>query len=102
MWRLAVLAVAIAAPAIAQTPDEPAARLSYLASEGVMLSSPRGRVLIDALFGDGLSDYAVVPHPMRDSLERAAGEYGGPALVVSTPAHRGHYDPAAGSRHPGG
>ena len=99
MWRLAVLAVAMAAPVIAQTPDEPAARLSYLANEGVMLSSPRGRVLIDALFGDGLSDYAVVPHPMRDSLERAAGDYGGPALVLSTHAHRDHYDSAAVARY---
>ena len=35
-----------------------------------MLEGRKGRVLIDALFGDGLPDYAVVPRAMRDSLER--------------------------------
>ena len=99
MWRLAVLAVAMATPVIAQSPDQSPARLTYLANEGVMLSSPQGRVLIDALFGDGLPDYAVVPHPMRDTLERAAGDYGGPALVLTTHAHRDHYDSAAVARY---
>jgi hypothetical protein len=94
-WQLLV-----AVAGAVQSPDPPAAvRLTYLANEGVMLSSARGRVLIDALFGDGLPDYAVVPHPLRDSLERAAGDYGGPALVLSTHAHRDHYDSAAVARY---
>jgi L-ascorbate metabolism protein UlaG (beta-lactamase superfamily) len=77
----------------------PQVRVTYLANEGVMLASPRGRVLIDALFGDGLPEYAVVPHPSRDSLERAIWMYGGPALVLSTHAHRDHYDSAAVARY---
>lgn len=77
----------------------PQVQVTYLANEGVMLASPRGRVLIDALFGDGLPEYAVVPHPSRDSLERAMGTYGGPALVLSTHAHRDHYDSAAVARY---
>jgi L-ascorbate metabolism protein UlaG (beta-lactamase superfamily) len=87
------------AGAIQNPGPPPAVRLTYLANEGVMLSSPRGRVLIDALFGDGLPEYAVLPHPLRDSLERAAGDYGGPALVLSTHAHRDHYDSAAVGRY---
>jgi L-ascorbate metabolism protein UlaG (beta-lactamase superfamily) len=77
----------------------PQVQVTYLANEGVMLASSRGRVLIDALFGDGLPEYAVVPRPSRDSLERALGAYGGPALVLSTHAHRDHYDPAAVARY---
>jgi L-ascorbate metabolism protein UlaG (beta-lactamase superfamily) len=95
-----MLPVLVAVAAALQSPDPPAAvRLTYLANEGVMLSSPRGRVLIDALFGDGLPDYAVVPHPERDSLERAAGQYGGPSLLLTTHAHRDHYDSAAVARY---
>jgi len=99
MWHLVVLALTLAKPVFAQSASEPPARLTYLANEGVMLSSDRGRVLIDALFGNGLPDYTVVPRPTRDSLERAVGEYGGPALVLSTHAHRDHYDSAAVTRY---
>ncbi|HET7240432.1 MAG TPA: MBL fold metallo-hydrolase [Gemmatimonadales bacterium] len=86
--------------ALVQTPDSSTAvRLTYLANEGVVLSSPHGRVFIDAFFGDGLPDYAVVPHPARDSLERAAGPYGGSAIILTTHAHRDHYDSAAVARY---
>jgi L-ascorbate metabolism protein UlaG (beta-lactamase superfamily) len=85
--------------ALVQTPDSPSVRLSYLANEGVMLTSPRGRVLIDALFGDGLPEYPVVPLASRDSLERALGPYGGPALVLTTHAHHDHYDSVAVARY---
>ena len=85
---------------LVQTPEQPApVRLTYLANEGVMLSSRQGRVFIDAFFGDGLPDYAVVPHPARDSLERAAGPYGGPAIILTTHAHRDHYDSVAVARY---
>jgi L-ascorbate metabolism protein UlaG (beta-lactamase superfamily) len=85
-----------AAPAGGAAPEP---RVRYLANEGVLLEGSRGRVLIDALFGDGLPDYQVVPGPARDSLERAAGEYGGPAAVLVTHAHRDHFDPAAVERY---
>jgi L-ascorbate metabolism protein UlaG (beta-lactamase superfamily) len=75
------------------------ARVRYLANEGVILEGPRGRVLIDALFGDGLPQYAIVPPASRDSLERAVGHYGGPAVVLVTHAHRDHFDSAAVARY---
>jgi L-ascorbate metabolism protein UlaG (beta-lactamase superfamily) len=75
------------------------ARVRYLANEGVILEGPRGRVLIDALFGDGLPQYAIVPPASRDSLERAVGHYGGPAVVIVTHAHRDHFDSAAVARY---
>jgi L-ascorbate metabolism protein UlaG (beta-lactamase superfamily) len=36
---------------------------------------------------------------MRDSLERAVGPYGGPAVVLVTHAHRDHFDSAAVARY---
>ena len=86
------------APAVRRTPT-PALRLTYLANEGVMLEGRKGRVLIDALFGDGLPEYAVVPRAMRDSLERAQGSFGGPMVVATTHAHRDHYDTGAVARY---
>src|SRR6476659_4355570 len=98
--EMGLIPLLAAAVALAPTPDPPApVRLTYLANEGVVLSSPHGRVFIDAFFGDGLPDYAVVPPPSRDSLERAAGPYGGPVLLLSTHAHRDHYDSAAVARY---
>jgi L-ascorbate metabolism protein UlaG (beta-lactamase superfamily) len=66
-----------------------------------MLESAAGRIYIDALFGDGLPEYSVVPAPNRDSLERALGGYGGPAVVLTTHAHRDHFDSAAVGRYLG-
>lgn len=86
------------APAVRRTPT-PALRLTYLANEGVMLEGRKGRVLIDALFGDGLPEYAVVPRAMRDSLERAQGSFGGPMVVATTHSHRDHYDTGAVARY---
>jgi L-ascorbate metabolism protein UlaG (beta-lactamase superfamily) len=77
----------------------PTIRLTYLANEGVALESGRGRVFIDALFGDGLPEYPAVPRPMRDSLERALGDFGGPTVVLTTHPHRDHFDSAAVQRY---
>ncbi len=77
----------------------PALDVTYLANEGVMLETSAGRVLIDALFGDGLEGYARVERPLRDSLERARGRFGGRVLVLATHAHRDHFDAAAVARY---
>lgn len=74
-------------------------RFTYLANEGVMLAGSGGIVLIDALFGDGLPEYATVPPAARDTLERAGGAFGGPAVVLTTHPHRDHYDSAAHRRY---
>ena len=73
--------------------------LTYLANEGVMLQGRGGRVFIDALFGDGLPQYAALPPGLRDSLERARPGFDGPALVLATHAHRDHHDAAALARY---
>jgi L-ascorbate metabolism protein UlaG (beta-lactamase superfamily) len=74
-------------------------RIRYLANEGVLLEGAGGRVFIDAFFGDGLPDYPVVPAALRDSLERGLGGFAGPAAVLTTHAHRDHFDPTALARY---
>lgn len=74
-------------------------RVTYLANEGVMLETPSGRVLIDALFGDGLESYQNLAQPMRDSLESASGAFGGRAVTLATHLHRDHFDATATLRY---
>lgn len=71
----------------------------YLANEGVLIEGRGGRVFIDAFFGDGLPDYAVVPAALRDSLERGLGGFDGPAVVLTTHGHRDHFDAPALARY---
>jgi L-ascorbate metabolism protein UlaG (beta-lactamase superfamily) len=73
--------------------------VEYLANEGVLLSSGTTQVLIDGLFGDGLPDYPVVQQPVRDSLERALGRFGGIDLVLATHIHDDHFSAASMARH---
>lgn len=77
----------------------PTVPVRFLANEGVLARLPEGTVLIDGLFGDGLSEYAVVPRAARDSLELAEGEFGDIDLVLVTHVHRDHFDPFAVERH---
>lgn len=70
-----------------------------LANAGVLLVAGERRVLVDALFGDGLPGYATVPPARRADLEAARGEFAGVDLVLATHAHRDHFDAAAVARH---
>lgn len=110
-WHLAIgFASLIGLPTdgLAQTSHSPtedrvpapaAPALIYLANEGIMLRGSGGQVFIDAFFGDGLPDYPAVPQPLRDSLEQALTGFGGPALVLTTHAHRDHFDAGALARY---
>lgn len=83
----------------AQAPPPEAAAVYYLANEGVLLTLPEGRVLIDGLFGDGLPEYPSVAEATRDSLERGLGAFGAIDLILVTHAHRDHFQALAVERH---
>lgn len=96
-----LLAAAIAVGAAAE-PSEPAARgvrISYLANEGFLLESGGVKVLVDALFGDGLRGYPVVPPALRAEIEGARGRFAGVDLVLASHYHGDHFDAAAVARH---
>lgn len=73
--------------------------VEYLANEGVLLRAGDVSILIDALFGDGLSGYPVVARAARDALESGRGRFGEVDLLLVTHAHADHFDPAAVRRH---
>jgi L-ascorbate metabolism protein UlaG (beta-lactamase superfamily) len=74
-------------------------RITYLANEGVLIQSPSGSVLVDALFGDGLANYFRVEPPLRDRLESARPPFDGRLVVLATHAHGDHFHADAVARY---
>lgn len=74
-------------------------RVTYLANEGVLLEAAGRKVLIDALFGDGIDGYAKVADEERARLEGASGRYADVDLVLATHAHDDHFSPRAVESH---
>lgn len=77
----------------------PAPSVTYIANEGVMISAPGAKVLIDALFGDGLPEYGVASPATRKALEGGHAPFDAVNLVLATHIHRDHFDPVAVLRH---
>ncbi len=74
-------------------------QITYLANEGFLLEAGETRVLVDALFGDGLRGYPVVPAAIRADLEGARGRFAGIDLILASHFHGDHFDAAAVARH---
>jgi L-ascorbate metabolism protein UlaG (beta-lactamase superfamily) len=73
--------------------------VTFLANEGVMLSSGGATVVIDALFGQGLRGYGVVPAPIRRQLESAAPPFDRVDAVLATHVHDDHFNADAVLAH---
>ena len=71
-------------------------QITYLANAGFLLDDGKHKVLIDALFGDGLRGYPKVPEPTRSRLEAANSPFDDIDLVLVTHHHGDHFDAAAG------
>ena len=71
--------------------------LTYIGNEGFMISDGQHKILIDALYGNGLKGYVVVPKATRDSLEAGLGKYGG--RIDQTGRRFGHMEPAITAGH---
>ena len=66
--------------------------ITFLANEGVMISSGGTTVLIDALFGEGLSGYGIVTQPTRTALERGQPPFDRVNAVLATHIHNDHFE----------
>lgn len=82
-------------PAVA---DDEMLSITYLANEGFLLQVGESAVLVDALFGDGLSGYHAVPAAIRSELEAGEGRFRGVDCVLVTHAHADHFDARAVAR----
>lgn len=94
---LALWAVLGAVPAsfAAPAPTPQGVEVTYLGNEGFLLQAGETGVLIDALFGDGIPGYQVVPAELREALEAGRPPFGKVDLVLATHEHGDHFDPAA-------
>ena len=73
-------------------------RITYLANEGVLLTGPNAKVLVDALFRDSLEDYVRHSPMTQEQLETGKPPFGGITLALATHYHLDHWDAGAISR----
>jgi len=73
-------------------------RVTYLANEGVLLSAGNAKVLIDALFRDGIDDYARHSQVVQEQLETGKAPFDGVGLALATHFHLDHWDAGAITR----
>jgi L-ascorbate metabolism protein UlaG (beta-lactamase superfamily) len=73
--------------------------ITYLANEGVLLSSGSTQVLIDALFLRYGPEYAVPADSTQAALERAGAPFDSVDLVLVTHRHGDHFHPAPIAAH---
>jgi L-ascorbate metabolism protein UlaG (beta-lactamase superfamily) len=97
---LLAITTAISPIAAAQTQAAPdGVTITFLANEGVMLSSGTNKVLIDALFVKYETGYAVPADSTRAALERSRPPFDGVDLVLVTHRHGDHFHPAPVAAH---
>lgn len=94
-WLLALLLLSpsLTSPLLAQV------EVRHLGNEGFLLSAGDDKVLIDALYGDGLAGYPVVPADLRRQIETAEGDFADVDLVLASHFHGDHFDADAVVRH---
>jgi L-ascorbate metabolism protein UlaG (beta-lactamase superfamily) len=73
--------------------------VTFLANEGVMLSSGTKKVLIDALFLKYETGYAVPADSTRSALDRARAPFDAVDLILVTHRHGDHFHPAPVAAH---
>lgn len=76
----------------------PGLRVTYLANEGVLVEGGGTRILIDALFRDGLDPYARHSRKVQEDLETGRTPFDGISLALATHFHLDHWDAGAISR----
>lgn len=84
-------------PLPAQAP--PSVSITFLANEGVLLSSGSTQVLIDALFLRYGPEYAVPADSTQSALARATAPFDSVDLVLVTHRHGDHFHPSPAAAH---
>ncbi len=76
-----------------------ALEVTYLANEGFMIAGSGRKVLIDALFREGVEGYAVISPATRALLEQARSPFDGVDVALATHFHADHFDAEAVLAH---
>jgi L-ascorbate metabolism protein UlaG (beta-lactamase superfamily) len=70
----------------------------YLANEGFLVEGGGRRILVDGLFGAGISGYPAVPPQVRSRLENGVDEWSNIQVAIATHHHGDHFDPDSVAR----
>ena len=89
--RLAFL-VAFVATILRSTATAQTVTVTFLANEGVLLSSRSGKVLIDALFRT-YKDFVVPSDSLREAMEAGRAPFDAVNLALATHWHGDHFEP---------
>ncbi|MFQ5510858.1 MAG: MBL fold metallo-hydrolase [Candidatus Krumholzibacteriia bacterium] len=73
--------------------------ITYVGNEGFLVASGGRKVLVDALYREGVEGYAVPGEDSRYKLERAKRPFDKVDLVLTTHHHADHFDAAAVGTH---
>ena len=92
---LAIMFVSCAAPGASQTPIE----ITYIANEGVLISSGGKQVLIDGLHREYERDYAFLPPADREKIETAKPPFDKIDLILVSHRHLDHFHPESIGLH---
>ena len=84
--------------------DEPSAQpepvvITYLANEGILVSSGEKAVVVDGLFRDGVEGYARVEPDTLEKLETNQAPFDQIEMILVTHYHADHFDAASVVRH---
>jgi len=67
-------------------------RVTYLANEGFLLEGRNKKVLVDALFAEGVRGYATVPDPLQSAVVAGTAPFDGVDLILASHFHADHFD----------
>ena len=78
--------------------EESSLEVTFIANEGVMISSHGKKVLIDALFDKPNPEYDAPPKDMLESMTAGKAPFDNVDLVLVTHIHPDHFSPSVGAQ----
>ena len=86
-------------PEAASSPAAPTLEITYIANEGVLISSGGKQVLIDGLHREYEPDYAFLPPAEREKIETAKAPFDQIDLLLVSHRHLDHFHPESIGLH---
>jgi len=94
-----ILVVGFSGASSDKTSDTNAAEITYVGNEGFLISCGGAKVLVDALYRDGVQGYVAIPAERQKSLEQAKAPFDGVGILLATHHHADHFQPQAVIEH---
>lgn len=73
--------------------------ITYVGNEGFLIVSGDKKILVDALYGEGIPGYVVIPAEVREKMEKALPPFQDVDLILATHSHADHFNAQAVANH---